>query len=42
MPIVVSVLQVIPDTIATGNALKWVFYVVPIYSLDFGIVALAK
>ena len=42
MPIVVSTLQLIDKTVKVGNALRWVFYVIPIFCLDFGIVALAK
>ena len=42
MPIVVSTLQMVPKTTDVGNVLRWVFYVIPIFSLDFGIMSLAK
>jgi len=40
-PIVVMVLQMIQSTQKVGNIIKYVFMVIPIYSLNFGIIQIA-
>ena len=36
-PLAVSILSVIPSTVEWGKTLRWFFYIVPIFSLDYGI-----
>jgi uncharacterized membrane protein YhaH (DUF805 family) len=41
-PIVVIILMVVEKTVDIGKTLRWVFYILPIFSLDFGVVNLAE
>jgi hypothetical protein len=42
LPIAVSVLQIFPSTANIGRVLRWFFYILPVFALNFGIVNIAK
>jgi hypothetical protein len=41
-PIIVIILIIFEKTVDIGKALRWVFYLFPIFSLDFGVINLAE
>ena len=42
LPLAVSILSVIPSTIDVAKVVKWFFYIIPIYSLNMGIIDIGK
>jgi hypothetical protein len=38
LPLAVSILAVIPATVDVAKVVKWIFYIIPIYSLNMGII----
>jgi hypothetical protein len=42
LPIAVGVLQAFPKTAQYGKVLRWFFYILPIFALNFGVVNISK
>jgi hypothetical protein len=42
LPIAVSILAVIPSTVEIGKVLRWFFYILPIFALNFGVINISK
>ena len=42
LPTAIQFLLIFPSTVDIGKAIRWIFYVLPIYSLNIGISNIAK
>jgi len=42
LPTAIQFLLIFPSTVKVGKAIRWLFYVLPIYSLNIGISNIAK